>query len=115
MTIEPGVYTRRGLLQAGAGAAGVIAMPYVGHAQAADAFKLSLEFRIYGGNAPMFLGLESGIFRDLGLDVTPEGSSGSGESVNRVATGTYPFGLADASTAVEFAARNPDAAPKIVM
>jgi NitT/TauT family transport system substrate-binding protein len=116
MTVRPGVNTRRSLLKAGVGAAaGLMAMPYVGNAQAADAIKFSLEFRIYGGNAPMFLGVENGIFRDLALDITPEGSSGSGESVNRVATGTYPFGFADASTAVEFAARNPDSAPKIVM
>ncbi len=115
MSVNPGVYTRRGVLKAGASAAGLIAISGVRTAQAADAFKFSLEFRIYGGNAPMFLGVENGIFRDLGLDMTPEGSSGSGESVNRVATGTYPFGYADASTLVEFAARNPDAAPKIVM
>jgi NitT/TauT family transport system substrate-binding protein len=115
MTVDLGVYSRRGLLRAAVGAAGSIAIPHVGKAQAADAIKFSLEFRIYGGNAPMFFGAETGIFRQLGLDITPEGSSGSGESVNRVATGTYPFGLADASTTVEFAARNPDAAPKIVM
>ena len=115
MSVNPGVYTRRGLLKAGASAAGLIAMPRVRKAHAGDAIKFSLEFRIYGGNAPMFLGVESEIFRDLGLDITPEGSSGSGKSVNRVATGTYPFGFADASTLVEFAARNPDAAPKIVM
>ena len=114
--IKPTEFTRRTLLKAGAGAAaGLIAAPHVANAQAVDTLKFSLEFRNYGGNAPMFLGTENGIYRSLGLDLTPEGSSGSGESVNRVATGAYPFGTADAATTVEFASRNPAAAPKIIM
>jgi NitT/TauT family transport system substrate-binding protein len=108
--------TRRALLKTGAGAAaGLLAAPYVANGQALDTLKFSLEFRNYGGNAPMFFGTENGIFRGLGLDLTPEGSAGSGESVNRVATGSHPFGTADAATTVEFASRNPASAPKIIM
>jgi len=107
--------TRRALLQAGAGTACLIAAPYPARAQGADAVKISLEFRIYGGNAPLFLAAENGIFRELGLDVTLDGSAGSGDSITRVATGTHAFGLADASTTVEFAARNPGVAPKLIM
>src|SRR5215831_15592202 len=54
--------TRRALLQAGAGTACLIATPYLARAQGADAVKISLEFRIYGGNAPLFLAAENGIF-----------------------------------------------------
>ena len=108
--------TRRGVLKTGAGAAlGLIAAPYVANAQAADPIKLSLEFRIYGGNAPMFLAQEKGIFKNLNLDVSMDGSSGSGESVTRVASGTHNFGLADASTVIEFGARNPSVAPRLIM
>ena len=109
--------SRRSLLKAGAAgtAAGLLAAPSILKAQAADAVKLSLELRIYGGNAPMFLAAENGIFRGLNLDVTSEGSAGSGQSLTRVAAGTHEFGLADASSVAEFAARNPEAAPKIVM
>jgi NitT/TauT family transport system substrate-binding protein len=114
MTFSHGL-TRRGVLKAGAAGAGFVAAPWIANAQAADAIKMSLEFRIYGGNAPMFHGVEAGIFKAHGIDCTPEGSSGSGESVTRVASGTHQFGLADASTVVEFAARNPGVAPKIVM
>jgi NitT/TauT family transport system substrate-binding protein len=81
---------------------------------AADQFKMSLEFRIYGGNAPMFLAQEK-IYAKHGLDITPEGSAGSDESIRRVAAGNYPFGLADASTVVAFAGRNPGVSPKILM
>lgn len=116
MASEMSKFTRRNLLKGGAGlTVGLLAAPHVARAQAVDAIKFSLEFRNYGGNAPMFLGSENGIYKSVGLDVTPEGSSGSGESVNRVATGSHPFGTADASTAVEFASRNPAAAPRIVM
>src|SRR5689334_14991772 len=111
---------RRDVLRAGAGLAGiglasVLAAPRVTRAQGRDAVRFSLEFRIYGGNAPLFLGAESGIFRDQGINVTMDGSGGSVESVTRVATGTHPFGLADLSTLVEFAARNPKEAPKLIM
>jgi len=111
-----GQRTRRTLLKETAGAVvAAMAAPYLARAQGADAVKLSLEFRIYGGNAPMFLAAENGIFRDLGLDVTIDGSAGSGDSVTRVASGTHTFGLADASTLVEFSARNPTVAPKLIM
>jgi NitT/TauT family transport system substrate-binding protein len=115
MASRRAILTRRTLLQGSGCAAGLIAMPSVLRAQAADAVKLSLEFRIYGGNAPTFYAAESGIYRDLRLDVTSDGSAGSGESITRVATGTHQFGLADASAVAEFAGRNPEAAPKMVM
>jgi NitT/TauT family transport system substrate-binding protein len=109
-------FTRRHLLKSSVGvAAGLIAAPFGASAQAIDAIKFSLEFRINGGNAPMFLAAENGIFRKLGLDLNMDGSAGSVESVTRVATGTYPFGVADASTTIEFGARNPAVAPKIIM
>lgn len=108
---EFGGISRRQLL---GGVAAVALIPPTGVALAADTFKMSLEFRIYGGNAPMFLAQEK-IYAKHGLDITPEGSSGSDESVRRVAAGNYPFGLADASTVVAFAGRNPGVSPKILM
>ena len=75
-------------------------MPAIRPAAAADAIKLSLEFRIYGANAPMFFGAETGIFRDLNIEPGFDGSSGSGDSLTRVASGTHAFGLADASAAL---------------
>lgn len=106
--------TRRRLLRAGA-LATLASTPAIRRARAADAVRLSLEFRIYGANAPMFLAAETGIFRDLGLEVGMDGSAGSGDSLTRVASGTHAFGLADSTAAVEFAAQNPDVAPKVLM
>jgi NitT/TauT family transport system substrate-binding protein len=107
--------TRRDILRTGTGLAGLLAAPRLARAQGPDQVRFSLEFRIYGGNAPLFLGAEKGIFRDQGIDVTFDGSGGSVESVTRVATGTHSFGLADLSTLVEFTARNPKEAPKLIM
>lgn len=109
--------TRRDIIRIGAAGAatGLIGMPYIASAQALDPVKFSLEFRIYGGNAPLFLGAESGIFKNLGMEFSMDGSAGSGEAVTRVASGTHDFALADVSTLVEFAARNPTVAPKLIM
>lgn len=110
-----GMTRRQALLTGATAAAGLASPAFPALAQGADSVKLALEFRIYGGNAPTFYAIESGIFKDLNLNVTADGSSGSGEAITRVASGAYEFGLADASAVVEFAGRNPDAAPKILM
>jgi len=116
MTSDVTRSTRRDVLRTGGlAAAGILAAPYVVRGQGVDPVRFSLEFRIYGGNAPLFLAGENGIFQEQGLAVTLDGSSGSGESVTRVATGTHDVGLADVSTLVEFASRNPKEAPKLIM
>ena len=114
MAAHSAVITRRRLMQT-AVAAAALTLPAVRTAAAADSVRLSLEFRIYGANAPMFFGAETGIFRDLGIEPAFDGSGGSGDSLTRVASGTHTFGLSDASAVVEFAAQNPEAAPKVVM
>ena len=67
--------TRRDVLRAGTGL--LVMAPHLVRAQAADAVRFSLEFRIYGGNAPLFLGAERGIFREQGINVSMDGSAGS--------------------------------------
>jgi NitT/TauT family transport system substrate-binding protein len=42
-------------------------------------------------------------------------SSGSGDAINRLASGAYDIGYADVSTLIEFASKNGAAAPKIVL
>ncbi|GGF54176.1 ABC transporter substrate-binding protein [Azorhizobium oxalatiphilum] len=107
--------SRRTLLKAGAalGAAGFIAMPHV--ARAADNVRFALEFRIYGGNAPFFYGVEKGYFKDAGIDIQLDGSAGSGEAVRRIAAGTHEFGTADYASIIEFVGRNPTSGMKANM
>ena len=58
MSSEVAARSRRDVLRAGAGFAGVLAAPHLARdlarAQGADSVRFSLEFRIYGGNAPLF-------------------------------------------------------------
>jgi NitT/TauT family transport system substrate-binding protein len=108
-----GMLTKRALL--GGSAAAALSSSRVAFGKSDDQVLLSLEFRTYGANAPSYFGIDNGIYSKLGLNVVPEGSSGSGESVRRVAAGTHFFGFADASTLIAFAADNPAVTPKIVL
>jgi len=105
-------FTRRGVLTGGMAAGLLPGLQALGAAR--DALRIIMEFRIYGGNSPMFLAQQS-IFPKFSLDVTPVGSAGSNEAIRNVAAGVYKFGIADASTVIAFAGENPKVVPKIVM
>lgn len=108
--------SRRSFLKLGAGASGLAALglPAPAFAQAKDV-KFSLDFRTYGGNAPFYLGQSAGIYKNLGMNVTLEGASGSAEAIRRLAVGSHDFAFADIAALVEFASANPEAAPKLIM
>ena len=113
---SPSRLTRRTLLQSGAGLAALPFASGVSVAQTApDPVHFSLEFRTYGPNSPVFLGVDKGIWRDLNIAPTIDGSGGSNDSVTRIASGAYDAGYADLSTLIDFTSRNPAAAPVMVM
>ncbi len=113
---KPSGVTRRAALKTGVAALGAAAlgMPSIARAQVRQV-PFSLDFRIYGGNSPFFYAEESGICKDLGLSLKLDGAPGSAESVQRVATGSHAFGFADIGTLIEFSARNPNDAPKVIL
>src|SRR5215469_9207739 len=80
------------------GAIGFVAGP----AMAETPLKFSLDFIMFGSNSPFIYAAEHGYFKQAGLDVTIDSSSGSGDAVNRLATGTYDIAY-------------PDVAPKVVL
>jgi NitT/TauT family transport system substrate-binding protein len=86
-----------------------------GPARAETALKFSLDFIMFGPNSPFVYADENGYFKEAGLSVRIDPSSGSGDAVNRLASGAYDVGYADVSTLIEFAAKNPNSAPKIVL
>jgi NitT/TauT family transport system substrate-binding protein len=92
----------------------VLAM-LAGHASAETALKFSLDFIMFGPNSAFVYADEKGYFREAGLTVRIDPSSGSGDAINRLASGAYDIGYADVSTLIEFAAKNPSSAPKIVL
>jgi NitT/TauT family transport system substrate-binding protein len=84
-------------------------------AAAQTQLNFSLDFVMFGPNSPFVYTDEHGYFRDAGLNVRIDPSSGSGDAVNRLASGAYDIGYSDVSTLVEFASKNPDIAPKVVL
>jgi len=77
--------------------------------------RISVDYRLYGANAPVAFAQDSGIFKEAGINAIVDGSSGSGDAINRVASGLYDAAYADIGTLAEFWARNPTQAPKLVM
>jgi NitT/TauT family transport system substrate-binding protein len=86
-----------------------------GPAGAQTTLKLSLDFVMFGPNSPFVYADEHGYFRDAGLSVTIDPSSGSGDAISRLATGAYDIGYADVGSVIEFAAKNPGDGPKVVL
>jgi NitT/TauT family transport system substrate-binding protein len=84
-------------------------------AAAQTAAKFALDWKFEGPAAPYFVAIDKGYYRAEGLDVQMDTGSGSVEGINRVASGTYPFGFADINSLVKFRDKNPDKAVRGVL
>ena len=69
--------------------------------------KFSLDWLFQGTQAPMVVAAENGFFKAEGLTVTVDRGAGSGNTINRVVSGAYDFGLADVNSIVKYNAENP--------
>jgi len=76
--------------------------------------KFQLDWRFEGPSALFLVAKSKGYFAQEKLDVTIDAGNGSGNAVNRVASGTYDMGFADMAALMEFTANNPDAPGKPV-
>ncbi|NDY89625.1 ABC transporter substrate-binding protein [Ideonella livida] len=104
--------TRRSLL---AGAAAVATLSGASGAWAQEtAVKFQLDWRFEGPSAFFLLPVAKGHFQAEKLNVTVDAGNGSGNAVNRVASGTYDMGFADLAALMEFHANNPTAPNKPV-
>ena len=85
-------------------------------ARAADdtPIKFQLDWRFEGPAAFFLVPAAKGHFKAEKLDVTIDSGNGSGNAVNRVASGTYDMGFADLAALMEFHANNPGAPNKPV-
>jgi NitT/TauT family transport system substrate-binding protein len=83
-------------------------------AQATTPIKFQLDWRFEGPAALFLSPIAKGYFKDLKLDVSLDAGTGSGATVQRVASGTYDMGFADMAALMEFHANNPDAPNKPV-
>jgi NitT/TauT family transport system substrate-binding protein len=73
-----------------------------------------LDWRFEGPAAFFLLPKAKGYFAAEKLDVTIDAGNGSGNAVNRVASGTYQMGFADVAALIEFVGNNPTAPNKPV-
>ena len=78
------------------------------------AVKFQLDWRFEGPSAFFLLPVAQGQFKAEKLNVTVDSGNGSGNAVNRVASGTYDMGFADLAALMEFHANNPTAPNKPV-
>jgi NitT/TauT family transport system substrate-binding protein len=73
-----------------------------------------LDWRFEGPSALFLVAKAKGYFAQEKLDVTIDAGNGSGNAVNRVASGTYAMGFADLAALIEFIGNNPNAPGKPV-
>jgi NitT/TauT family transport system substrate-binding protein len=71
--------------------------------------KFQLDWRFEGPSALFLVAKSKGYFAQEKLDVSIDSGSGSGNAVNRVASGAYDMGFADMAALMEFTANNPSA------
>src|SRR3954468_7383527 len=80
----------------------------VGPAAAQTNVKFSLDFVLQGPQAPFFLADEKGYYKAEGVNLTAlDAGRGSGDTVQRVASGVYDIGFGDINALIEFNAKNP--------
>jgi NitT/TauT family transport system substrate-binding protein len=103
---------KRVFLQTAAALALAASLP--ARAQTATPIKFQLDWRFEGPAALFLLPAAKGYFKQAGLDVQIDAGTGSGATVQRVASGAYDMGFADMAALMEFHANNPDAANKPV-
>ncbi len=103
---------KRALL--GAGVALALSFGSVGARAQETSVKFQLDWRFEGPSAFFLLPAAKGYFKAEKLNVTVDAGNGSGNAVNRVASGTYDMGFADLAALMEFHANNPTAPNKPV-
>ena len=104
---------RRALLALPLVAALIASLPAQSQAQETQ-IKFQLDWRFEGPSAFFLLPVAQGLFKAEKLNVTVDAGNGSGNAVNRVASGTYDMGFADLAALMEFQANNPTAPNKPV-
>lgn len=83
-------------------------------ASAETSIKFSNDWKWEGPAAPLLHALDSGYFKDQGLDVKMDTGKGSLEAIPRVASGTYDMGSADINSLIKFRDKNPDLGVKAI-
>jgi len=72
---------------------------------AVDQINLRLDWVLMGKCSPFFVGVEKGYYKDAGIDLKISEGKGSGSTIQLIASGENPFGLASLANLAEAVAK----------
>jgi NitT/TauT family transport system substrate-binding protein len=87
----------------------------VSQAGAQEKAPFALDWKFEGPAAPYLIAIDKGYFGDEGLAVEISEGKGSLDAIPKVATGAFPFGLADINSLMRFLDQNPGAPVTAIM
>ena len=87
----------------------------VSQAGAQEKAPFALDWKFEGPAAPYLIAIDKGYFGDEGLAVEITEGKGSLDAIPKVATGAFPFGLADINSLMRFLDQNPGAPVTAIM
>jgi NitT/TauT family transport system substrate-binding protein len=99
---------RRKLLGALTAAMSLVAAGAVHAADAPKNVKFVVDWAYQGNHAFWSTSIADGTFKKLGLNVTMDRGYGSGDTIIKIAAGTYDIGFADINAMIKFNADHPD-------
>jgi len=76
-------------------------------AQSPTNIRFAADWAFQGPQAPFLLPHENGCYEKAGLNVTTDRGFGSGDTISKVASGSYDVGFADINAMIEYNARQP--------
>jgi NitT/TauT family transport system substrate-binding protein len=80
----------------------------VNGAAAQTPVKFSIDWVFQGAHAPFAVAIQKNYYKREGLDVTMDRGAGSGDTIGRVALGTYDIGYGDTNLLVKFNHEHPE-------
>jgi NitT/TauT family transport system substrate-binding protein len=84
-------------------------------AMAQTPVKFSIDWVFQGAHAPFAVAIQKNYYKREGLDVTMDRGTGSGDTIGRIATGTYDIGYGDTNLLIKFNHDQPDTAVTAVL
>lgn len=105
---------RRTTALAASALVGLVGLAGTAQAQTPTKLRFAADWVLQGPQAPFLLAQENGCYAKAGLDVTTDRGYGSGDTVIKVAAGTYDVGFADINAMVEYNAKQPKPEERLI-